>query len=325
MFEDPSSFSRAKELGRRAEDLFKAQDKHALGLKGDAKDAGTVRILTEPSKQGLGKIYSADPDDQKQILGEVQERICINEKSLKLHGEQLNEVKIKINRIDHNIQQISNAIESNANGREPQQSYRGNNDSGGPRRGKKPKSNAMCTRCNTSGHTMDRCWRTSCSCGEWHNRSNLPLPTCVKGRPGPGADKRPKGTQSAVTVPQVPAGVSVLNAIFEVTPDDQLYRKEDRYREPLVDEDQEVQGEESSYRHVVNRAMDCIDNKTSDIWTPCVPDVKVLTSSMEMLEHSCYLSGTRYRGFNVIDQQEVLGCTARKSFDSGNYNHLYHG
>ena len=76
MFEDPISFSRAKELAGRAEDLFRSQDKNTLNLRGESTETGKIRALLEPAQQGLGKIYSADPDDQKQILGEVQERLA---------------------------------------------------------------------------------------------------------------------------------------------------------------------------------------------------------------------------------------------------------
>ena len=47
--------------------------------------------------------------------------------------------------------------------------------------GKKPKRTVVCRRCETSGHHWMDCRRVSCSCGTWHTRYSLPLPTCVRG------------------------------------------------------------------------------------------------------------------------------------------------
>ena len=39
----------------------------------------------------------------------------------------------------------------------------------------------VCKRCNTRGHHWKKCRRASCSCGKWHTRESMPLPTCVRG------------------------------------------------------------------------------------------------------------------------------------------------
>ena len=46
---------------------------------------------------------------------------------------------------------------------------------------KKAKRDVVCKRCNTRGHHWKTCRRASCSCGEWHTRESMPLPTCVRG------------------------------------------------------------------------------------------------------------------------------------------------
>jgi len=69
--------------------------------------------------------------------------------------------------------------------------------SGRKARGPRPRKNLVCVRCETAGHNVESCWRTACLCGSWHNRSNRPLPSCVKGTPGPGAKLR----QAAKTLP----------------------------------------------------------------------------------------------------------------------------
>ena len=48
-------------------------------------------------------------------------------------------------------------------------------------KGKKKPREIVCKRCNTQGHHWKTCHRASCSCGKWHSRSSLPLPTCVRG------------------------------------------------------------------------------------------------------------------------------------------------
>ena len=53
-----------------------------------------------------------------------------------------------------------------------------------PKGKRKPReyvSTLVCKRCNTPGHHWKTCHRASCSCGKWHSRNLLPLPTCVRG------------------------------------------------------------------------------------------------------------------------------------------------
>ena len=46
---------------------------------------------------------------------------------------------------------------------------------------KKAKRDIVCKRCDTRGHHWTTCRRVSCSCGEWHTRESMPLPTCIRG------------------------------------------------------------------------------------------------------------------------------------------------
>ena len=52
---------------------------------------------------------------------------------------------------------------------------------GSTHKGKRKPRELVCERCNTHGHHWKTCHRASCSCGKWHSRSCLPLPTCVRG------------------------------------------------------------------------------------------------------------------------------------------------
>ena len=46
---------------------------------------------------------------------------------------------------------------------------------------RKAKRGVVCKRCDRPGHHWMDCRRVSCSCGEWHTRHSMPLPTCVRG------------------------------------------------------------------------------------------------------------------------------------------------
>ena len=125
-FNEPPSFSIAKEQARRAEDLFSSQDRNTLELKGENPGTGKVRSLAETPQNGLGKIFSEEPGDQKQILGEVQECLAVTEKTLIKYGDALtkqgdtlSQVRLKLN--------MNNERNNNPNGR-GKQNYKGSNN-----------------------------------------------------------------------------------------------------------------------------------------------------------------------------------------------------
>ena len=288
-YNEPSSFSEAKEQARRAEVLFATQDKNTLELLGETPGGGKIRAIDEAQTIDLGATYSGDKGDPKQILIEVQERIAKTEKTLAKYDETMNDqtktmsqFSSTLNDLGFKIKNLANERNDNANGR-GKPIYRGsnNNNRGNGRRNQRNPYNpdVSCVRCESTGHIEQECFRRACSCKKWHTRMNPESATCVLGEYGMGHwTNKPDRAQGTVRV---------LNAIFE-TPRPQVLEFEDQsYLEPQDIEDIEgIHRLNPNGRHVVNRVMDCIET------TPMLPGYKEVSVGMKLIDNSCYLSGT---------------------------------